>query len=181
MSNYAESKKQIDSVRDKYGDIVFRMSISHLMDVGIRHLTEENVEETCKQLMQKDDSKSFMTNGFQCSLVRAAYELAQIPHIDLLVYIQREVAYDVFDGVPSYERMTILLDRCISWIADDYYECASALDTFENLGFDDEELEVLGFGYLLSVRDDEDELVFVNNRYSSDDPGFDEYDIKEKK
>lgn len=152
MNNYAESKKKIDAIRNQVNDIVFRMAISHLMDVGVRHLTEENVEETCKQLMQKDDSKSFMTNGFQCSIVRAAYALAQIPHIDLLVYIQREVAYDVFDGAPSYERMTILLDRCISWIDDEHADRFAALETLEHLDFEDEELEALGFGYLLDSR-----------------------------
>lgn len=83
MNNYAESKKRIDAIRNQVNEVLFRMAISHLMDVGIRHLTEENVEETCKKLMQQDDSKSFMTNGFQCSLVRTAYALAQIPHIDL--------------------------------------------------------------------------------------------------
>lgn len=97
MNTYVESKKQIEAIRNKAGETMFRMAISHLMDVGIRHLTEENVEEACKEIMQEDDSKAFMTNEFKCDLVRAAYELAQVPHIELLVYIQREVKYDVFD------------------------------------------------------------------------------------
>jgi hypothetical protein len=156
MGNYAESKKKIDAIRNQVNEVLFRMAISHLMDVGIRHLTEENVEETCKKLMKQDDSKSFMTNGFQCSLVRTAYALAQIPHIDLLVYVQREVAYDVGDSVPSYERMTILLDRCISWIDDEHSDRLEALDTLEYLDFDDDELEALGFGYMLDVREEEE-------------------------
>ena len=95
MNNYAESKKKIEQIRNKSGEIMFRMAILHLMDVGIRHLTEENVEETCKEIMKKDDSKAFMTNDFMSYLVRMAYELAQIPQTDLLVYIQREVVYDI--------------------------------------------------------------------------------------
>lgn len=157
MSRYAESKKKIDAIRNKAGEINFRMAISHLVDVGIRHLTEENVEETCKNIMQEDDSKAIMTNSFKCDLVRTAYELAQVDHIDLLVYIQREVAYDVYDGAPSYERMTVLLDRCISWIDDEHTDRVEALETFEHLDFDYEELEALGFGYLLDVREDEDD------------------------
>ena len=39
-----------------------------------------------------------MTNNFKCDLVRMAGELAKIDHIHLLVYIQREVAYDVGDN-----------------------------------------------------------------------------------
>lgn len=148
MNNYAESKKKIESIRNKCGEIMFRMAISHLMDVGIRHLTEENVEETCKEIMQKDDSKAFMTNEFSCGLVRMAYELAQVPHTDLLVYIQREVVYDVFDGGLSYERAVQLLKKCLDWIEEDNLD---TLDTFKYLGLDEDEIEGVGYGYLLNT------------------------------
>ena len=133
---------------------MFRMAISHLMDVGIRHLTEENVEETCKEIMQHDDSKAFMTNEFSCNLVRMAYELAQVPHTDLLVYIQRDVVYDVFDGGMSYERIMQLLKKCLDWIEEDHLE---TLDIFEHLGLEDGEIESLGFAYLLDLREDEED------------------------
>ena len=94
---YEESKKRLDKIR-KYDEMMFRMAISHLMDVGIRHLDKENIEETCKAIQKEDDSKSFMTNNFKCDLVRMAGELAKIDHIHLLVYIQREIAYDVGDN-----------------------------------------------------------------------------------
>lgn len=74
---------------------MFRFSISHLLDVGIRNLTEENINECCAEIMKQDDSKFFMTNKFQCELVRMAGELAKLDHIHLLVYISREVYYDV--------------------------------------------------------------------------------------
>lgn len=152
MNNYAESKQKIESIRNKCGEIMFRMAISHLMDVGIRHLTKENVEETCKEIMQHDDSKAFMTNEFSCNIVRMAYELAQVPHTDLLVYIQREVVYDVFDGGMSYERIMRLLKNCLDWIEEEHLE---TLDTFEYLGLEDDEIEALGFAYLLDLREEE--------------------------
>ena len=92
---YAESKKKIDEIRNKNHEMIFRMAISHLMDVGIRHLDEENVKRTCEEIQKEDDSKAIMTNDFKCELVRMAGELAKIDHIHLLVYIQREVFYDV--------------------------------------------------------------------------------------
>ena len=66
MNNYTESKKKIESIRNRCGEIMFRMAISHLMDVGIRHLTEENVEEgdifqdleTIKELAHNEDYES---------------------------------------------------------------------------------------------------------------------------
>ena len=94
---YSESKQKLDEIRS-YDEVMFRMAISHLMDVGIRNLDEKNIERTCKAIQKEDDSKSFMTNNFKCDLVRMAGELAKIEHIHLLVYIQREVAYDVGDN-----------------------------------------------------------------------------------
>lgn len=91
---YLESKKKIDKIRS-YDEMMFRMAISHLIDVGIRHLDEENIEFTCEEIQKEDDSKSFMTNNYKCDLVRMAGELAKIDHIHLLVYIQREVTYDI--------------------------------------------------------------------------------------
>ena len=94
---YAETKKQIDIIRNR-NEVMFRMAISHLMDVGIRHLTEENIAETCAEIMKEDDSRSFMTNEYKCELIKMAGELAKLDHIHVLVYISREVHYDVGDN-----------------------------------------------------------------------------------
>lgn len=97
MSNYVENKKKIEEIRNDVGEPMFRMAISHLMDVGIRNLDEENVRLTCNEINKEDDSHSCMTNEFKCEIVKTAARLAQFSHIDLLVYIQREVVYNVFD------------------------------------------------------------------------------------
>lgn len=149
---YAESKKTLDKIRSK-DEVMFRMAISHLMDVGIRHLTEENILETCKGIVKRDDSKAFMTNEYMCDLIVTAGDLAKVPHTDLLVYIQREVDYDVFDGGMSYSRLMRLLKSCLNWIEDDNLD---TLDTFEYIGLDEDEVELLGFGYLLSTKEDEE-------------------------
>lgn len=152
MSNYAESKKIINNIRARNDEAMFRMAISHLMDVGIRHLTEENVKHTCQQIMQEDDSHSFMTNQYKCDLVWLAHELAQIPHIDLLVYIQREVDYDVMDDHPSYSRSTQLLKSCVDWMVCDQLP-EDALSDLYSIGFSNEEIEFIGFGNLLEMED----------------------------
>lgn len=152
MSNYAETKKKIDAIRKK-NEVMFRMAISHLMDVGIRHFTQDNVEETCQNIMKEDDTHSFMTNEYKCGLVRMTYELAQISlnsQVDLLVYIQREIDYDVFDGATNYSRAIKLLIKCMAEI-EQCYDCnkKEVLDTFQYIGFDDDELYNFGYGYLL--------------------------------
>ena len=92
--SYKESEKHINEIRRR-DEMMFRMAVSHLMDVGIRHLTDENVSATCESIMKEDDSNSFMTNEYKCELVRMAAELAKVSHIHLLVYIKKNVEYDV--------------------------------------------------------------------------------------
>lgn len=91
---YKQDEETIERIRNR-DEVLFRMSISHLMDVGIRHLTDEAVEATCKSIMEQDDSMSYMTNDYQCKIVRTAAELAKIDHIHLLVYIGKNVCYSV--------------------------------------------------------------------------------------
>lgn len=90
-------EQNINSIRRNYGEIIFRMAISHLMDVGMRNLTPELVNEAKDEIMKKDDSKMFVTNELLCDVVECAGELAKIDEIYLLVYISRNVEYDV-DG-----------------------------------------------------------------------------------
>ena len=92
--NYKEAAKKLDEMR-RSNEMIFRMAISHLMDVGIRHLTDENVEYTCAEIMKQDDSQSFMTNEFQCEIVRTVAEIAKIEHTLVLAYIAKNVKYDV--------------------------------------------------------------------------------------
>ena len=90
-------EQDINSIRRDYGEMIFRMAISHLMDVGMRHLTPELVNEAKDEIMKKDDSKMFVTNELLCDVVECAGELAKIDETYLLVYIGRNVEYDV-DG-----------------------------------------------------------------------------------
>lgn len=91
---YIETKKELDTIRSE-NEMIFRMAISHLMDVGIRNLDDESVKETCNVIMEFDDSRSLMTNEYQCQIIRTAAKIAKFNHIHLLAYIQKEMNYDV--------------------------------------------------------------------------------------
>lgn len=149
---YKESKKKLDELR-RENEVMFRMAISHLLDVGIRHLTEESIKETCEAIMQEDDSKAFMTNEYKCALIKMAGELAKIDHIPLLVYISREIYYSVDDKV-SYQRAIELIEDCMTWIS---YGMGypKAYETFNEIGFSDKELEEFRYGFLLDNEEDE--------------------------
>ena len=88
-------EKNINSLRRNYGEMIFRMSISHLMDVGMRNLAPELVNEAKDEIMKQDDSKMFVTNEVLCDVVECAGELAKIDATYLLVYIGRNIEYDV--------------------------------------------------------------------------------------
>ena len=98
-------EKNINKLRMDYGEIIFRMAISHLMDVGMRNLTPELVNEAKDEIMKQDDRKMFVTNELLCDVVECAGELAKINTTYLLVYIGRNVEYDVegFDCAENEE------------------------------------------------------------------------------
>ena len=88
-------EQNINKLRRDYGEMTFRMAISHLMDVGMRNLAPELVNKAKDEIMKQDDSKMFVKNEVLCDVVECAGELAKINAIDLLVYIGRNVKYDV--------------------------------------------------------------------------------------
>ena len=145
--NYTETKKQIDAIRSK-NEIMFRMAISHLLDVGIRHFTEESIAETCAAIMKEDDSYSFMTNQYKCDLIKTAGELAKMDHVHVLTYISREVVYDVGDNAISYSRAIELLECCMNYCLESTYEIMYALEMAQEIGFEDDEIEQLGYGFM---------------------------------
>ena len=149
---YIESKNEIQKIRNK-DELIFRMAFSHLMDVGARHLTEENVNKTIEEIMQEDDSHAFMTNEYKASIVRTAYELTKFDHIHLIVYIQREVEWDVFDGGISYQRAIKLLKNLMDVTIYGHDDTAFIRDDFRDADFDENELEYLGYGYLTHTED----------------------------
>lgn len=152
---YAESKKKLDELRHK-NEAMFRMSISHLMDVGIRHLTAENIEANCEEIMKEDDTNHFMTNEFKCELIRMAGDIAQIDHIHLLVYISRQMYYGVDDNRIDYQRAIEMVQDCIDWIVDGVSYGTGYDELVHEVGFDESELEELGYVYLLDdVKEDE--------------------------
>jgi hypothetical protein len=93
-----EKQKEISDIENKYGDALFRMGLAHMVDVGIRHLTDENVEECFKQITANDEAVRangavpIMTAEFQCEIVRCAAELAKFSVWKLFTYIKNHVA-----------------------------------------------------------------------------------------
>lgn len=93
--------KEIRNIENKYGLVLFRMGLSHLVDVGHRNLTDENVVESIRQIMVQGEEDaangkiSVMTPEFQCEIVRCAAELARFSIWTLFAYIKKYVEVSI--------------------------------------------------------------------------------------
>jgi len=90
--------QEISAIENKYGLALFRMGLTYLADVGIRHLDDENVNEAVRQITANEEADkangafSIMTAEFQCGIVRCAAELAKFSVWELFAYIKNHVA-----------------------------------------------------------------------------------------
>lgn len=146
--NYNESACKLHDLR-RNNDAMFRMAISHVVDCGIRHLTPENIKRSCEEIMKEDDTNHFMTNEFKCELIKMAGEIAKIDHIHLLVYISRQIYYDVDDNRIGYQRAIGMVQDCIDWITSGADKEDAYNDLTSGIGFDEEELMQLGYEHLV--------------------------------
>lgn len=154
MSNYAESKKKLEAIKNRVGEPMFRMALSHTFDVGFRHLTDENIEETCNAMMKEDDSRSFMTNEYKCDLVRTAGEIAKVSIVDVEVYINREMEYSIGDDYIQYDRMLRILRGALDYIYEDVQDCGVFCKIMSKyIGVDEDEIMQLGYDWAMNEDD----------------------------
>ena len=74
---------------------------------------------------------------------------------DLIIYMQKEMYWSNEGGL-DYKRAIHLLEECMGWI--DVYgtgEGYSFKEVLDDLGFDEDEIEELGFEYALSREEEE--------------------------
>ena len=92
-----EKIKEITNIENKYGLVLFRMGLTHLVDIGHRNLGDDDVEECIRQIMaQGEEDKAngkitVMTPEFQCEILRCAAELSQFSIWTLFAYIKKNV------------------------------------------------------------------------------------------
>lgn len=93
----SKEMKEIRNIENKYGLVLFRMGLSHLVDVGHKNLTDEDVRQSVEQIMAQGEEDAangkipVMTQEFQCEIVRCAAELAQFSIWTLFAYIKKHV------------------------------------------------------------------------------------------
>lgn len=53
--------KTVKEIQRKYGEHVFRMAITHLFDVGVKHLKNADVEKICQEILETTPKNSILT------------------------------------------------------------------------------------------------------------------------
>lgn len=160
MSNYIESKKKIDSIRNEYntaGDVLFRTAIQMLVEHGQANFNDEEwYAEAVKSINDRHDEVEaqgkmlVITRSFDLAILECAKRLAEVSTYDLLIYIQREVFWSN-EGI-DYQRAMELLKGCMLWITDDLYETSEIRYAFlDEVGFEEDELEELGYGFVIDT------------------------------
>jgi hypothetical protein len=170
--SYAESKKKLDAIRQKYdckGDIIFRTAIQYIVEYGRDLLNDSSwfknqmcSIDACHDKAEMEGKTLWVTRGFEKAILECAKELAQIEAYDFLTYIQREVWLGGGEvGEPDYQRAIEIIRSCLCDVEYHYgrygSDRARTLDKFRELELSDEEIAYFGWEYLFDVEDEEGE------------------------
>lgn len=165
MKTYAETKKELDRIRNEYGckgEVIFRTALQYVVEYGANKFNNDGwVEEQLVLVDGKHDEAEvegkhlWIGREFEKAIIECARDIAKVEAYSMLVYIQKEVWLSNEGGV-DYERAVQLLKGCMANI-EQWNDCRNelTLGEFEDIGFDDEEIEELGFAYVLDVREEE--------------------------
>lgn len=170
MSNYAESKKALDKIRDKYGckgDIIFRTAIQLLVDAGKCTILDpawyqcemDNIDARHDKA-EAEGKFLFMTRDFEKAIYECAKDLCEIDTYDILRYIQKEIWLGGEVGEPDYQRAMQIIRDCLCYTADRYgaysMNCEETLYKFREMELTDDEIEYFGWEYLFDVEEEEE-------------------------
>ena len=164
MKNYAETKNELNKIRNKYvckGEMIFRTSLQYIVEYGSIRFKDDEWVQSQLDLVNERHNKAeaenkilFIGREFEIALIECAREIAKIDAYSMLVYIQKEVWLSNEGGI-DYDRAVQLLKGCMSNIEQwNDWRNELTLAELEDIGFDDDEIEMLGFGYTLDVKEE---------------------------
>ena len=167
--NYNDSVKTLQAIRTEYlykGELIFKCAIQNVVECGTQNLTKEYLEQWLKKIDARHDQVEangkipLTTRKFDKDVAECTVKIAEIPPIDFLMYVQREVwLYNPCKYEPgeiSYTRAIDLLFNVVDYALQDM-ETDIAKEDLEYMGFEDDELCFLGYEEIFFPEDDNDE------------------------
>lgn len=98
MAKMSEKMQAIDAIRRR-NEILLRVAITHLMDVGWNNITPESVKYTSELIRKREEENekngiiSVMTADFQIAILETALELKEFSPVTILTYASRYLEY----------------------------------------------------------------------------------------
>ena len=164
MSNYTESKKVLDKIASKYGckgDIIMRTAVQYIVEYGQYMFNDEDfIKDQIQQIEDKhriaeeEGKHLWVTKDFELAIFNCARELAEVNSYDLIIYMQKEIYWSNEGGL-DYKRAVQLLESSLEYL-ENYNNCNNEenYEAFQDIGLEDNEIEELGFGYLISEEEE---------------------------
>lgn len=162
--SYRDSKTTLNKIRDDYGckgELIFRTALQYVVECG-RDLLQDQlwVRTQISAINAKHDEAEkenkilFIGREFETAILECAAEIAKVPAMDMLQYVQKEIWLSG-DGI-DYQRAIELLQKCMVDI-DEARNCNNkdVYEAFEYIGFTDDEIVTLGFEYVLDYEEGE--------------------------
>lgn len=167
MSNYVESKKELDKIASKYGckgDIIMRTAVQYIVEYGQYMFKDEDfIKDQLQQIEDKhriadiEGKCLWITKDFELAIFNCARELAEVDSYDLIIYTQKEMFWSNEGGL-DYGRAIELLKSSLEYL-EGYNNCNNRenYEAFQDIGLDDDEIIDFGFGYLISEEEEDNE------------------------
>lgn len=162
--SYKESKMTLNKIRDDYackGEVLFRSALQYVVECGYRLLEDsswvkiqlQHIDEKHNEA-EKEGKMLFIGREFEKAIIKCAAEIAKVPTMDLLQYVQKEVWLSG-EGI-DYQRAIELLKSCLEWFLDSNYygEDAETLKRLRMLDLTDHEIEEFGYGWLFEEEEE---------------------------
>ena len=86
--------EKLTDISRKYGEVVFRMSVSHLMLKGSEAFTDIDLESVCEKARKETPENSILSADLIDQIIRCCYELAQVDAWELLCFIKTHIKID---------------------------------------------------------------------------------------
>ena len=160
MSTYVESKKVLDKIASKYGckgDIIMRTAAQYIIEYGQYMFKDEDfIKDQIQQIEDKhriaeeEGKHLWVTKDFELAIFNCARELANVNSYDLIIYMQKEMYWSNEGGIDN-KRAVQWLESSLEYL-ENYNNCNNEenYEAFQDIGLEDNEIEELGFGYLIS-------------------------------
>lgn len=158
IGSYKFVSNILDVMRRQKSEIVLRMALNHLFEIGTNSLKDVSYD----YIRWNISGNAFMTDEFARDIVIYAKHLSRLPFVEMTVWFSRNIAYDVGDNKPSYERLDEIANEAMRFAVADPVANEMPSETLEHLRYDigltDEEIEYFGYGYVLDCDEDGKEV-----------------------